>query len=368
MKRVLSVFFLVITATLFVVPSASATNIITITEPTHRQLDGAFIDDELATLISYDGVLGKKIFAPLSSPRIWQIDPALVEEVQAMSAPYLLADGTEGVGTTAAQIWLARLKSVTRNDHIVAMPYGNPSGYWIHKLSPHDESYFLTVGAEKLQTILNRPISVSIAFTNNSKFHLNSLVYQSFVDGKKIINAAASFMSGDDLEKYRLRSASVLNPDLTTPRRDYLARDTTATTYALSHKIRLSSSKFTVTSERQNLPITVINDFIGEAKLKIYVEGANSRITTPSAPVDLTLPGKSKVQIKIPVQVITPGQSALMITIRNAQGAVLSEPTNFPLTLSVISPVATWFTTGAAIVLFVAAIVQSARRIRKARK
>ena len=152
------------------------------------------------------------------------------------------------------------------------------------------------------------------------------------------------------------------------PRRDYLARDTTASTFALSHQIRLASSKFTVTSENQNLPITVINDFPGEAKLQIFVEATNSKVITSPLPVDLTLPAKSKVQLKIPVTVAASGQSALLITIRNTQGALLSEPTRFPLTLSVISPIATWITTGAAIVLFVAAIVQSGRRIRKARR
>ena len=368
MKKFLATIFLTALA-LGIAPSvAQATNVIVVTEPTHRQLDGAFIDDDLATLISYDGALGKKIFAPVAAPRIWEIDPQLVEEVQAMSTPYLLADGSKGVGTTAAQIWLARLKSVTRFDQIIALPYGNPSGYWIHKLAPHDESYFLTVGAEKLQNILNRPVSVSITFANASGFHLSSLVYQSFTDAKKIIDAAAGFMSGEDLEKYRLRTAAVLNPGLTSPRRDYLARDTTASAFALSHKIRLASSKFTVTSQKQSLPITVINDFVGEAQLKISVEPANSRITTAAAPIDLTLPGKSKVQIKVPVHVYTSGPSGLIITIRNAQGSVLGEPTSFPLTLSVISPIATWFTTGAAIVLFVAAIIQSARRIRRTRK
>ncbi|MEJ0014272.1 MAG: hypothetical protein WDN07_01350 [Actinomycetota bacterium] len=37
----------------------------------------------------------------------------------------------------------------------------------------------------------------------------------------------------------------------------------------------------------------------------------------------------------------------------------------YPLKLSVISPIATWFTTGAAILLFIAAGIQSIRRIRK---
>jgi hypothetical protein len=367
MRRLFVATLLALLASLTLTPPAQATTLITITEPTHRQLDGAFVDDDLATLLSYNGSLGAKIFAPTSRPRIWQIDPALIDEIQSMTQPYVLADGTEGTGSTAAQIWLARLKTVTRGDQIVAAPYGNPSGYWIKKLLPHDESYFLTVGAEKLQAFFGRPVSVSIVFMTNSQFRLNSLVYQSFLEAKRVIAATASYMSSEDLERFRLRTTAVLNPYLSPARRDFLARDTTANTFALTHKIRVASSKFTVTSENQLLPITVINDFPAEAKLKIYISALNSKVVTQDEPQDVVVAGKSKVQIKIPVQVVTSGESALVIKVRNERGALLSEPTTFPLKLSVISPIATWVTTGAAVTLFAAAIVQSARRIRKKR-
>ena len=367
MKRILSSFLLTLLASLTLAPSAHATTIINITEPTHRQLDGAFVDDDLATLLSYSGALGAKIFTPTSGARIWQIDPALIDEVQSMTKPYVLSDGTEGSGTTVAQIWLARLKTVTRGDQIIAAPYGNPSGYWIHKLLPHDESYFLTVGAEKLQDFFGRPVSVSIAFPTNSRFRLNNLVYQSFLEARRVISATASYMSADDLERYQLRTAAVLNPYLAPARRDFLARDTTANTFALSHKIRVATSKFTVTSAKQLLPITVINEFPAAAKLKIYITATNSKVLTQSLPQEVVIAGKSKVQIKIPVEVVTSGESAIVIKIRNERGALLSEPTSFPLKLSVISPIATWVTTGAAITLFAAAIIQSARRIRKKR-
>lgn len=366
-KRIL--FLLVFTSltSLTLISPAQATTVIFLTEPTHRQLDGAFVDDDLATLLSYNGTLGSKIFNPIAGSRIWQIDPALIDEVQSMTEPYLLSDGTKGAGTTAAQIWLERLKSVTRYDQIIAAPYGNPSGYWLRKLLPHDESYFLTVGAEKLQTFFGRPVSVSITFPTNSQFRLNNLVYESFLEAKKIIAATASYMSSAELEKYRLRTTAVLNPYLAPARRDFLARDTTANTFALSHMIRVASSKFTVTSEKQLLPITIINDFVGEAKIKIYVSSLNSKVITQSLPEEVSIAGRSKVQIKIPVQVVTSGESEIMIKVRNQQGALLSEPTIFPLKLSVISPIATWVTTGAAITLFAAAIIQSARRIRRKR-
>jgi len=367
MKRITSFIALTLFILITLANSAQATSIITITEPTHRQLDGAFVDDDLATLLTYNGALGAKIFKPALGQRIWQIDPALIDEIQSMTQPYKLSDGTTGTGTTTAQIWMARLRSVTRYNQIIAMPYGNPSGFWIHKLLPHDESYFLTIGAEKLQTLLGRPVSISTTFPTNSQFQLNNLVYQSFHEAMKVIVATASYMSSAELEKYRLRSTAVLNPYVEPARRDFLARDLTANVFALSQKIRVSPSKFTVTSENQLLPVTVINDFDSVAKLKIYISSINSKVITRALPENVTVAGTSKVQIKIPVRVVTSGESALVITVRNEQGAQLNEPTIFPLKLSVISPIATWVTTGAAITLFAAAIIQSARRIRRKR-
>ena len=76
------------------------------------------------------------------------------------------------------------------------------------------------------------------------------------------------------------------------------------------------------------------------------------------------LPAKSKTQILLPIQVYSSGNSALNVTIDDAAGHAFGTPQLYPLKLSVISPVATWITTGAAILLFLAAAIQSIRRIR----
>ena len=67
----------------------------------------------------------------------------------------------------------------------------------------------------------------------------------------------------------------------------------------------------------------------------------------------------------IPVEVLTSGSSTLSVSIQSMQGNQLGQTVLYPLQLRVISPVATWITTGAAVVLFFSAVVQSIRRIRK---
>ena len=92
----------------------------------------------------------------------------------------------------------------------------------------------------------------------------------------------------------------------------------------------------------------------------------NGKVLAGSVP-DQVVGGKSKVQVMIPVEVVTSGKSTLVITVYSEKNKQLGNQMFYPITLKVISPVATWLTTGAAIVLFVSALIQSYRRIRKKR-
>ena len=69
----------------------------------------------------------------------------------------------------------------------------------------------------------------------------------------------------------------------------------------------------------------------------------------------------------IPIEVVTSGKSDLIVSLSSDKGKALSSEVIYPVTLKVISPIATWITTGGAIILFISALVQSFRRIRKKR-
>ena len=75
MRKVLTSIF-ALALLLLGAPIANAEGVaITISEPSHRQIDGAFIDDELTTLLSYEGRLGQLVFNPARGMRNWFIDP-----------------------------------------------------------------------------------------------------------------------------------------------------------------------------------------------------------------------------------------------------------------------------------------------------
>ena len=83
---------------------------------------------------------------------------------------------------------------------------------------------------------------------------------------------------------------------------------------------------------------------------------------------DQEVGGTSKIQVMIPVEVVTSGKSTLVVRIFSEKNKQLGNPVFYPVNLQVISPIATWITTGAAIVLFLSALIQSFRRIRKKRR
>ncbi|GAA3703052.1 DUF6049 family protein [Microlunatus aurantiacus] len=91
---------------------------------------GYFADDHLVDELSGDGRLTRLLEAAGAQGTSFAIDPALVQEVQAMVAGYrvLSDDGTsrEGTGAAAAQTWLSRLAGLITSGDGYRLPYGNP--------------------------------------------------------------------------------------------------------------------------------------------------------------------------------------------------------------------------------------------------
>ena len=348
------------------ISSAHASTTVMLASQTNRTLDGRYIDDSIADSLLPNGKLGSLVFLPTQQRQTWLIDAQLIDEVQGMVKGYTLTTGKTGVGAQAAQSWLDQLKRVTASQPIVALPYGNPSGYWIHKLDPHDQSFFLTIGATELSNFFNRPIAAPTGFLNSSPYSLPDYATQPFVDMQKALSIVGKYLDPQELETYQLRSANIFSLNIPRTRRDFLTHDLEVATYNLMGRIHLATGKFSVTSRRQNLPITVVNDFPTPAHITLNIEPGNSRIIVHGR-AELTINGHSKVQVLIPIEVIASGPSELDISILDSAKNQLGETTVYPVNLRVFSPVATWITGGAAILLFIGVVIQSIRRIRRTR-
>ncbi|MGY1916859.1 DUF6049 family protein [Blastococcus sp. SYSU DS0973] len=113
-----------------------------LSERSHRNASGDFVDDELTEEISQGGRLDRVLAvverlpaglpdggtapaAPL--PITLAIDPALVEELALMADGPYAVDGVAGAGagTEEAQAFLARLRAVVASRPVVALPYGD---------------------------------------------------------------------------------------------------------------------------------------------------------------------------------------------------------------------------------------------------
>jgi hypothetical protein len=347
--------------------SAQASTTILITEPTHRQIAGEFIDDELASSLGVTGRLGELVFNPPQGARTWIVDPGLVEEVTSMAKGYTLTSGVTGTGQEIAKSWLNQLDRVIKSDRVIALAIGNPSKYWVAQLSPHEINYVLDISQKRLAAILGVAVEPNAIYESNSHFTLSATDIATIKSDSEYFAHTASYVDPATIDTYRLALIKILNPNLSVDRRGYLIRDYTRAAFNQIHLVHLSPGKFTVTSSHQNLPITLTNGFPNSVKINLYAIPTNPKVEVGSLS-QVVIPAKSKIQVMVPITVLTSGTSGLNVEMTSMEGNLLGDSVIYPLQLSVISPIATWFTTGAAIVLFVAASFQSIRRIRRRRK
>jgi hypothetical protein len=132
----------------------------------------------------------------------------------------------------------------------------------------------------------------------------------------------------------------------------------------LRNSVRVSGGKFTITSANQKVPITVINDFPQPIAVDLLIHSANEKVYVDDIP-NVLIPGKSKIQVMVPLKVYASGDSGFIVTVKGHVDSVYGQSVTYPLKIAVISPIATWITGAAALVLFGAAIYKSFRRIRR---
>ena len=345
---------------------ASGTSLISVTAPAHRDTHGKFIDDQLAMQLTPVGTIGSLLYTKPSLGKRWAVDPALIEDVIDMSDGYTLIDGTTGVGRDFAKSFLARVQELAASGRVDAMVYGNPSRYWEEHLTPHEKNYLLGASQKRLAGLLKVEVGAPTSYVNINYFSLPRQVVIDIRNDYNTIQSSAIYMDPLDLENIRLSLTKLFNPAMSSTVRALLVSDLNQSATALSNKLRLAPGRFTVTSSSQNLPITIINDFPGVAKVNLIINSLNERVSAHDIK-GLTVPGKSKIQVMVPVKVLTSGDSALSVVAANSKGDVVSETQIYELSLKVISPIATWITSAAAITLFLAAILQSLRRVRRKR-
>ena len=323
----------------------------------HTDLLGASLNTELSVSLLPAGRLGLLIFTPVSKPRTWFIDAALIEEVSTLA-----------IKDPSAQKWLTQLTLESVDDTVIALPYGHPDISLARRLAPTELAYYYDSSQTKLRLVLGRDVLVERGArwpTVGTK--VPAVAIHSYTSNRHAIALLATVVPPQQLDNLRSKLAFLLSTGSTAKRQLYFAKNADLAVAAANHKLRIVPGKYRLTSAREKVPVTLINDFAEPVRVTLQLTPLNSRIRV-GGPETLSLPANSKTQLSVPFTVVAPGATAVLAEFRNSVGKPLGDSVILTLSLSVISPAVAWFTTGAAILLFLAATAQIVRRVRRSRK
>ena len=365
MRKFLTLSALIFLSSFIIIPNANAAQVVKISEPTHRLSDGVFFNDLLAQKLAPSGSLGQAVYLNTQSVNNWLVDPATIDEIIAMSNGYGISDGTAPTGQEIAKSWLTQFTKVTRSKKITPLTYGNPSSFWVNKIMPDQIAYLDEISKFKLESFLSRPVEKT-GGSEAEKQKINKTSLSVLKYGQRQINLLSTLLEKKQLEDNQLRLLKLLNPNLDEKLFLDLLKDYDKSISVMRAKLNVINTKFTVTSSKEELPITVVNDYDQVVKLKLSTRAMNSKVSVAQIE-EIELEAKSKKQVLLPIEVFAAGDSRLLVQLTNLENKPVGYPVYIDLKLSVISPVATWITTAAAVLLFIAALVQSVRRVRRRR-
>lgn len=363
MRKFLTLSLLIFLSSFTITSNANAAQVVKISEPTHRLSDGVFFDDLLVQKLAPSGSLGQLVYLNAQPANNWLVDPATIDEIIAMSNGYGISDGTAPMGQEIAKSWLTQFIKVTRNKKITPLIYGNPSSFWVNEIMPNQLEYLNEIGKFKLESFLSRPVE-NTSGVEQEKQRLNKASVSVLKYGQRQINLLSTLLEKKQLEEYQLRLVKLLNHNLDEKLFIDLLKDYDKSISLMRAKLKVKNSKFTVTSSKEELPITVVNDYDQVVRLKLSTRAINSKVSVAQIE-EVELEAKSKKQVLLPIEVFAAGDSRLLVQLTNLENKPVGYPVYIDLKLSVISPVATWITTAAAVLLFIAALVQSVRRVRR---
>ena len=363
MKKVVAVL-LTLFSFFSIPPATSATPVIRIVDIPHTNFDGTFRDNELVGELSPEGKLGKAVFAKNRSAT-WVIDAALIDEIIDMSDGYLYKEAPDVIGQQVALAWLEQLQIATAGNPIVALPYGNPDSSMARKLSARDLKLYNTIAQSRLEEFFGRPI-ISQNGWGKGKSRLSSGFQSLYERQQDLLAGLNKVVDAEEISTLRLRLGRILNPLLDSRDRAYFSYQGRDASTKVVKKLRIVPGRFQLTSDKVEVPLTLVNDFETSTVVSLSLIPMNSRVQVENVN-DITIAPKSFIQISVPFTVIASGSTLVLAQFISTQGDRIGETSRLNLTLTVIDSRVAWFTTGAAVFLFLGAIIQSVRRIRKGR-
>jgi hypothetical protein len=352
----------------FAPPAQASNEIVRITAPLNQSFTGEFRDDSFAQSLLPSGELGKLVFRSMVRDRTWVIDPALIDAITAMTTDYKVLSEEEPAGGDAALSWLDRLKAVTARNEVISLAYGNPDIELAKKLAPSELSQYISFGKARLEVLLGRSVTADTAHVwSVGKSRLSYTERKIYGENRRALTRLSRVVASDEVSNLRARLAQLLSPNIDRESRAFYTSNATEAVDTVVNKLRINSGNYQVTTSFVKLPVTVINDFDTEVTVDVSMVPINSRMIVESFK-DVVIAPKSKVQLEMGVDVIAPGESVVSAFITDKDGVEVVPEAFLTLNSSVIDTRVAWFTTGAAILLLLAGVAQSVRRVRRKSK
>jgi len=348
MKKVSALFLSL--AFLFI-SAPYSTGDVTVTKLTskpHQLFDGTFRNDDLTNDLLPTGRLGKPLESKPKGQRTWVIDGALLDEVAAMADGYELSNGELTTGQLVAKGWISRLILLTAGDKVFALPYGNPDLSLATRSAPSELRLYKSYGVERVEFHLNRKVSPGDSSVwSTGKSRLSPVLRKKYTQNRQALTALSSVVSAPEVKAQRAKLAVLLSP-------------------ALDQRLRVSSGKYQIASETGKVPVTVTNDFGVPVSVAVNLTPLNSRVQVSDV-ATFTIGANSRTQLSIPFNAIAPGATTVLAQITNAEGDEIGPASRLAIKVTFFDSRVTYFTIGAALLLFVAALTQTIRRIRRGR-
>ena len=349
-------------------PQASADySVISLVSKPHQLFDGTFLNDDLATDLSPSGSLGKALELKPLGMRTWVIDAALLDEVADMANGYVLQKDVTPTGELIAKEWMSRLLLATSGDRIIVLPYGNPDIALAKKLAPSELRLYSAYAYERVSFHLNRRITAeNSALSSSGTSGLSAPLRKKYTQNRQALTALSSIVKDPEVQAMRAKLAVLLSPSLNKDQRQLFSYNAGAIVAKTLNRLRVTSGKYQIASNAGKLPVTVINDFSVPVLVNIKFMTLNSRLLVSNI-IGLQIPANSRTQLAMPFTVIASGSTTVTAQITNNDGGVVGLPSNLAVKITIFDSRVTGFTIGAAVLLFVAALTQTIRRVRKGR-
>jgi hypothetical protein len=346
--------------------ATAAIRSVELVERPHQLLDGRFIDDELATLLTPEGRLGSLVYTPTVVQTRWFIDAALIDEVADMADGYELANGDDGVGVEVATAWLAQLRLATAGGIITPIAYGNPDLRLAKRLAPSELSFYQKYGVQRVAFHLGRAITADQAVFKSPVSKLSGPDRKNYTVNRQAISKLSTVVSAPELELFRARLAILLSSSINGLAADVFAQSAIDGVVQQQNKLRVNPGKYALTSKSGKVPLTLVNGFTTPVKINLIFRASNIRVNISDIR-GITLDPQSRTQMAVPYTVVTSGTTQVNAVLTNNDGRWLGPSSKLALSMTLIDSRVAWFTTAAAVLLFIGAGAQTYRRIRKGR-